>query len=188
MTDEMYVKNKKRNVVADKVEPFVPEYERLGVTPIVKESEDIVFKAKKNENKVRKSLLLDSKENEESSESSDSQQNQYGLDNQEQDPNAEIFKAAEVQLPRDVARKRRVHIEQEEPVQEEAPSFTLEAIPVGDYVLLYKDSVLASGKLDKVKEVLTDVCLYSENADQVSIEDFVVLKRVSVKAGVFVDE
>ena len=92
----------------------------------------------------------------------------------EEEPEPEEFLDTDVSLPPD-----------EEYVSDVDGGFDLGQIDVGEYVLLYKSSVLGTGGIKSVKDTLSSVLESEENVD---IDDFVVLKRVPVKMGVFVDE
>lgn len=75
-----------------------------------------------------------------------------------------------------------------ESIAEDQTEFTVSQVPVGQYILLYKDNVLDAGAFNKVKETLTNVLMDSDEGASLSVDDFVVLKRLHVKAGVFIDE
>ena len=78
-------------------------------------------------------------------------------------------------------------VELETPVSEmpdTEPSFSIADMRPDDYILLHSDSVLKVGSLNEVKMVLSDFILDSN----VDIEDFIILKRLNIRAGIFIDE
>ncbi len=70
-------------------------------------------------------------------------------------------------------------------VEEENEGFGLDQVQLGEYVLLYKNSVLGIGSLKSIKNTLSSIM---DGDDKLVIEDFVVMKRVPVKMGIFIDE
>lgn len=76
--------------------------------------------------------------------------------------------------------------EEAEGINEEGgDGFGLDQVRLGEYVLLYKNSVLGMGSLESVKNTLTSIM---DGDDKLSVEDFVVMKRVPVKMGIFIDD
>jgi hypothetical protein len=71
-------------------------------------------------------------------------------------------------------------------IEDDVDGFDLDQIDVGDYVLLYKNSILGMGSISYIKETLSNILNDSDEGQ--SIDDFVVMKRVSVRSGIFIDE
>jgi len=68
---------------------------------------------------------------------------------------------------------------------EEGDNFDFKQIKSGEYLLLYKNSVIGMGSLESVKNTLSSVM---DGDDTLSVESFVVMKRVPVKMGIFIDD
>ena len=70
-------------------------------------------------------------------------------------------------------------------VEEESRDFDLKSIRVNEYVLLYEGQIISYGSRDSVKKEVVN--LIDQNGSLL-IKDFIILKRVSITAGVFIDE
>lgn len=57
---------------------------------------------------------------------------------------------------------------------------------IGEYILMFKNKVVQKGNLELIEQEVND--LISQDNEINSIDDIVVLKRVSIKVGVFVGE
>jgi len=76
--------------------------------------------------------------------------------------------------------------EEEEQQQEDQQEggFKLSDLRSGDYILLYNDEVIYVGSLEEIKDNLNKILLNSNNY---LVEDFVVLKRLNIRAGIFIE-
>ena len=56
---------------------------------------------------------------------------------------------------------------------------------VGDFILLHNETVISVGDLESVKIELSNFLLEDSELD---IEEFIIMKRLGVRAGIFIDE
>lgn len=81
--------------------------------------------------------------------------------------------------------------ENESPLDEQedkGQEFNFLNIKHGDLVLIYQDGVIDVGSEEKIKDTLTSVLMDSDEGQNVSVEDFVVMRRLKIRAGVFIDD
>jgi hypothetical protein len=57
----------------------------------------------------------------------------------------------------------------------------------GEYILMLNDGIIATGSAHTVQQILFEM-LFNNVDEQLTADDFVILKRVSLKIGVFVSE
>jgi len=77
------------------------------------------------------------------------------------------------------------------PVAAEAPVDNAAAAPqVGDYILMVMGKLVTSGDIEKIQAKVKNIMYGDDPAFsslEISMDDIVVLKRVNVKVGIFVD-
>lgn len=63
------------------------------------------------------------------------------------------------------------------------------SVNIGNYILMIQGSVICTGDLNTVQPIISSI-LYNEHPDfsNVNVEDIILLKRVNIKCGVFIDE
>lgn len=64
--------------------------------------------------------------------------------------------------------------------------FGLSEIKYGEYVLLHQDRVLDVGNIQSIKKTLSNILMDGDS--DLTVDDFVVMKRISVKMGIFIDD
>lgn len=73
----------------------------------------------------------------------------------------------------------------QQPLEENASSPN-----VGDYILMVFGKLVASGSMDKIESKVKDI-MYGDDPDftglEISMDDIIVLKRVAIKVGIFID-
>jgi hypothetical protein len=74
--------------------------------------------------------------------------------------------------------------QEEEHQEEENAAFKLSDLRSGDNILLYNEEIICAGSIEEIKEVLSKILLNSNNY---LVEDFVVLKRLNIRAGIFIE-
>lgn len=74
--------------------------------------------------------------------------------------------------------------EKEDHQQEENAVFNLSELRSGDNILLYNNEIICAGSIEEIKEVLSKILL---NSNDYLVEDFVVLKRLNIRAGIFIE-
>jgi len=199
MSDIVF-KNPYRGRRVAKPEPYQSEHERLRVQPKeypINKTEANAFAEKTSQKKtsVPKQAFVQSGQNEE-----------IMWTKALEEPESEPIKYNEVPLPPPIVRdgeqtrgsgddviaaqtKKQEEIEDDVGLEEdnqEDKSFGLDSLNPGDSVLLYNDNVVCVGALNLIKETLADILADAEN--NVEVEDFIVLKRLKVNIGIFIDE
>lgn len=227
MGQDFIIKNKRRHR-KNTVQPYEPQYKRLGVEPIQydvnKSRNDFERQAKEEQNMQNKKRdtelisLMKSFRNGEITEqdlintlnpSQSSVNNDQlwvnGLSSQEQEEQEEgddgvtisdrtIYNeqipSASVQIPsslnrsfytNETVKQPRTYVapEPEEPEEDEQIS-----INQGDYVLMYNGDIVSIGSKESIYSTLKS--LLKDNPEY--LDNFILLKRVSIKHGFYVDE
>jgi len=66
----------------------------------------------------------------------------------------------------------------------EEQEFGFDQVKSGEFILIYRDSVVNVGTMPQIKETLSSVLMEGE----VSLEEFIILKRVSAEMGIFIGD
>jgi len=189
--DTPVFRNPYRGRKVAKTEAYQPEYDRLKVEPVrypIDQTEAAAF--------TEKNQVVPKKMVQQRPPTVPKQAKIHSGDNEDnlwtkalEDPQQKIM-ADEVPLPPPVVKEtgRNVGPGEDNIVDDVGldDNFGLESLKPGEYILLYNDSVICVGALDFVKETLADILTDSQN--DVDIDDFVVLKRLKVNVGIFIDE
>jgi hypothetical protein len=75
--------------------------------------------------------------------------------------------------------------QEQEQAQEQEQEFDLCNLKVDEYILLYYQNVIDSGPLVRIKNTLTRILLDEESF---AVDEFIILKRVNLRVGIFVDD
>jgi hypothetical protein len=98
----------------------------------------------------------------------------------------EIAEQAEQEQEQEQEQEEQEEREEEQELQEDQVEreFKFSDLRTGDNILLHNDEVICAGSLEEIKEVLSKILL---NSNDYLVEEFVVLKRLNVRAGIFID-
>jgi len=173
MTDKDVVfKNPYRGRRVAQSEPYQPEYERLNAAPVkypVNQDDVKNFIDKTKTEKPQKRPIVQSGNNEDL-----------------------IWTQGLEQEPRDIPEEPRLpekesYMNVQEDIEDDIGldgAFSLDAMAPGDVVLLHGSDVIRVGSERDIKESLADLLA----AEEGELDDFVVLKRLNVKIGIFIDD
>lgn len=90
----------------------------------------------------------------------------------------EEIKASEVVAPNQPSAT------QEDIIDDLDDSFSFGQVKSGEFILIYKDNVVNVGTMTQIKETLSNVLM----TEDVQLEEFIILKRVSAEMGIFIDD
>ena len=146
---------------------FEPEHKRLGITPIMRETQviDDVFAGVDGE--------------------------VYDLDGVKFATNGQMIDNNEYVWTPEAATPANHQTAPKTPQAAKQPTATPSAPQIGNYILMVSGKIILSGNLSLVESKVKDI-LYGDDvefaAQNITADDIVVLKRVNIKVGVFIGE
>lgn len=179
---EMFVKNPMRNRRVHKKEDYVPEHKKHGFAPI-EYSKPML--QRQDPQTPRNLGVLTGQSSDTLWTEADTGENLIR--------NSAVNKPIvyeDVELPQNVRKSKanKPAIEEivEEPSddQDENIEFSFQTTKDNEYILLYEDSVLAVGSKEKIINCISEALM----ADNVTIEEFTLVKKISLTMGIFIND
>jgi len=170
MSDDVLFKNPYRGRRVAHPEPYQPEHERLGAQPVeypMDKAEAHSFVEKNTKHEIPKQTIVQSGNNEDIMWT-------------------KALEEPETPRPPTVVPQTGQEIEDDIGLDKEEEGFGLDSLQPGNCVLLYNDNVICAGTIEIIKETLADLLADAEN--DVEVDNFIVLKRLKVNVGIFIDE
>jgi len=180
---EMFVKNPMRNRRVHKKEDYVPEHKKHGFSPI----EYSKPMPQRPEPKTPRNLgVLTGQSSDTLWTETDTGEN---LIRNSASVNKPIV-YEDVELPPNVRKAKLSNqpieefVEEPSEDQDEVIEFSFKNTKDNEYILLYEDSVLAVGNKEKIINCISEALM----ADNVTIEEFTLVKKISLTMGIFIND
>jgi hypothetical protein len=205
MSKEIFIKNPERNKPQNIPEKYIPEHKRLDVKPSRYERTPDEEFISVNRKKITDTQQLDSYQLSTLSALKKGlidKEEAEALLLQHESKNRNInLKTDDEESPESNSLLMKKEVYDEEIYDEEISTppnneyeqssnenvdFSFENIEPGSYVLIHKDSVVDTGKVNQIKETLSNMLLAYEGS--ANVDDFVLMKRINVKMGIFIDD
>lgn len=178
MSDNNFIRNPNRKNQQDRHITYEPEHVRLGIKPIKMERKTVPFVKSSKKDEVKDFASVDGTIFDDNGNEIKVAQGQV-IDN-----NDYVFPPP--QTPNRPAQVRQHQID--EP-KEEQQSLEQGTPRVGEYILMVSGKIIDTGSLETI-EATARAILYGENESfqqEVKVDDIVVLKRVGINVGIFID-
>lgn len=171
-------------------EEYQPEYVRMNIEPEVYKKPNNVQNNMKNTSNHQAQLTNSEIDNNElskipfSGQSSDNLwTNSLASAEDLDDPNKEEFFMEDVP-EKSTDEEDQTNVENPNPDFDENDEFSFSSVKSDSYVLILDDQVVAVGDIKSLKDIILEMV----SSEGVDVEKFSVLKKLSIKWGIFIDE